>query len=106
MLFFRVITHAVACEIGLVAVLNPVVIGVVTHSELSAADSVDSGEPSGDVDGGEAAALSSQTRRSNPKPTNALLAGLGGLKEFRRSLDVDTALVEPERRVPVGHQRT
>ncbi len=31
---------------------------------------------------------------------DALLAGLGGLG---RTLDVDTALIEAERRVPVGH---
>jgi hypothetical protein len=35
----------------------------------------------------------------------ALLAGLGGLRRLRRTLDVETALIEPERRVPVGHQR-
>ena len=35
-------------------------------------------------------------------PTKALLAGL---RRLRRTLGVDTALIEPERRVAVGHQR-
>ena len=34
-----------------------------------------------------------------------LLARLAGLRRLRRTLDVDAALVEPERRVAVGHQR-
>jgi hypothetical protein len=36
---------------------------------------------------------------------NALLAGLAVLSGIRRTVDVDTALVEPERRVTVSHQR-
>jgi hypothetical protein len=34
-----------------------------------------------------------------------LMAGLHYRRGLLRSLGVDTALIEPERRVPVGHQR-
>ena len=35
----------------------------------------------------------------------ALLAGLHCRRGLLRAVGVDTSLVEPERRVPVGHQR-
>ena len=45
---------------------------------------------------------SNELTKATPLRT-ALPAGLVGLKGLRRTLDVDTALVEPERRVAVGH---